>query len=176
MNEGNGEEQGNGLADRVANAQFQVEQYPESPESWDRLGQALLESGLLEEAIDAFDEAIARDPDDVEAHYGRGVGLGSLGDYEAAMAEFRFVTSCNPTAAVPHFMVELPEMLAVWRPSSNPKAWTWTRKRARGLQPGFGVLHCGRLEEAVIASARLANCNPCLYGLYELQGGSVCSA
>ncbi|GEM_PF-617354 len=155
MNEGNGEEQGNGLADRVANAQFQVEQYPESPESWDRLGQALLESGLLEEAIDAFDEAIARDPDDVEAHYGRGVGLGSLGDYEAAMAEFRFVTSCNPTAAVPHFMVgNCLRMLGRLEDAIEAiqKGLDMDPENGHAVY-NLGLVYsdCGRLEEAVIA-------------------------
>jgi tetratricopeptide (TPR) repeat protein len=173
MNEGNGEEQRNGLAERVANAQFQVEQFPESPESWDRLGQVLLESGLLEEANDAFEEAIGLDPDDVEAHYGRGVVLGSFGDYEGAMAEFRFVISCDPTASVPHFMVgNCLRMLGRMEDAIEAiqKGLDMDPENGHAVYNlGLVYADCGRLEEAVIAFRRAFELQPDFgVAVYEL--------
>ena len=52
------------------------------------VGYLLSQQGKLEDAIAAYDEAIRRKPDLVEAYNNRGAAKGTLGRYEAAIADF----------------------------------------------------------------------------------------
>ncbi len=75
----------------------------EDHQTLDRRAELYFEQGLLfatagklEEAIAAFDQALAIKPDKHEAFYGKGVVLGNLGRYEAAIAAYDQALAIKP--------------------------------------------------------------------------------
>ncbi|MCE2455021.1 MAG: tetratricopeptide repeat protein [Gemmatimonadetes bacterium] len=65
-----------------------IEDFPRDRASWRELGRSLYLGGEFEEALEAFDEVLAIDPEDRVAHYHRMLSLRALGrEAEATLAQ-----------------------------------------------------------------------------------------
>ena len=64
------------------------------------IGQRLLTAGETEEAVTFFARALDREPDHVDAHYGRALGLLALGRPEEARRDFEAIVALRPDGAV----------------------------------------------------------------------------
>ena len=64
------------------------------------IGQRLLTAGETEEAVTFFGRALDRDPDHVDAHYGRALGLLALGRPEEARRDFEAIVALRPESVV----------------------------------------------------------------------------
>lgn len=62
-------------------------------------GLLLAAKGRLEEAVDQYSEALALNPEMLEAYAARGGALGALEDYEGAIADYTAVIELDPEAA-----------------------------------------------------------------------------
>ena len=69
---------------------------PESPGGWITLGNALMDSGRFGEAIDAYQNALKRDPNNVNVRVDRGTCYRRVGKPGAAAEEFRKGIEINP--------------------------------------------------------------------------------
>ena len=109
-------------------------------------GLALLMSGKARPSLEAFDKALALQPDLVEARFNRGIASLQLGNYAAASAEFETVvkneeTRLRATAAYHN-------ALALDRAGKAGQAETWL-DRAVSLDPSLdaALLYAGALRE-----------------------------
>ncbi|MCE5298144.1 MAG: tetratricopeptide repeat protein [Methanoregulaceae archaeon] len=66
-------------------------------EEWNQRGETHHTMGRYEEAVAAFDQAIATDPDQSEAWKNRGLSLGRLGRADESEESFAQAISLNPT-------------------------------------------------------------------------------
>lgn len=78
----------------------QLEKFPRSAVLINLQGAALQVLGRLSESIEAFDKAIALQPDFAEAHSNRGNALKDLGDTDEAIASYDRAIRLNPRNAV----------------------------------------------------------------------------
>ncbi len=61
------------------------------------LGLACLETGLVQESVDAFRRAVASDPSSADAHFHLGTSLERLGDLRGALVAYHRATELNPS-------------------------------------------------------------------------------
>ena len=87
----------------VAELRAAVQEAPQDAELWTRLGNAAFEAGELEDAKDAYLEAIALDYLLGDAHYGLGLVEFARGDYQGALFAFNEVTRLFPDRFDGHF-------------------------------------------------------------------------
>jgi tetratricopeptide (TPR) repeat protein len=80
-----------------------VQQRPGDADAWTQLGAALYDDGLLDEAKDAYLEAIAIDYLSGDAHFGLGLVEFSRGDFQASLFAFNDVTRLFPERFDGHF-------------------------------------------------------------------------
>ena len=71
-------------------------------EDWFKKGLSFIESKRYEEAIEAFNKAVGKDPSYADAYNNRGVAWYHKGDYERAMADYDMALSINPNYADPY--------------------------------------------------------------------------
>lgn len=126
----------------------EIRLHPDSAEAQVHLGEAYLESGRNNEAIEAFKQALSLRADYVEARLGLGFAYASIGRYEDALAELKEVVRTVP---------------------DNPVAQ---------LGLGLIYLELGRFDEAIEAlkqATRLVPDDPAAYsvlGTSYLKAGS----
>ena len=98
----------NQLADLYNQGEFQavikqalslIEQYPQSFVVWNILGAAATQTGMLDQAVNAYKKAILIKPDYVDAHYNMGIALQDLGDYEKSIKAYKKAISLKPDYA-----------------------------------------------------------------------------
>ncbi len=82
------------------------------------IGQGLLTAGETEEAVTYFGRALVRDPDHLEAHYRRALGLLALGRPEDARRDFEAVVALRPDSGLADKAGLALEQLAPPRPDS----------------------------------------------------------
>jgi tetratricopeptide (TPR) repeat protein len=87
----------------VAELRAAVQATPEDAEAWTRLGNAAFEAGELEDAKDAYLEAIALDYLLGDAHYGLGLVEFARGDFQGALFAFNEVTRLFPDRFDGHY-------------------------------------------------------------------------
>jgi eukaryotic-like serine/threonine-protein kinase len=75
---------------------------PRSPAVYSGLGVIRAKQGRTDEAIEAYDKAIAIEPDYASAHDNRGSALLSKRDYSGAVAAYEKAVKCKPTSAEMH--------------------------------------------------------------------------
>jgi len=76
--------------------QREVEQAPDDPEAWLRLGLARQRRNEDLQALDAYDRALALDPTLAQAHHNRGVSLHYLGRWTQAVEAYREALRLDP--------------------------------------------------------------------------------
>lgn len=114
---------------------------PRHQQAWSCIGFLLAEREELDAAVEAFERAVALNPDDAPSHFNIGFILQRLGRHEAAVARFQRAVEIN---------------------ANTDRAWY-------GL--GLSLTELGRLEEAAerfAEAARLQPFNP--YAGYQLAG------
>jgi tetratricopeptide (TPR) repeat protein len=87
----------------VAELRAAVQETPEDAEAWTRLGNAAFEAGELEDAKDAYLEAIALDYLLGDAHFGLGLVEFARGDFQGALFAFNEVTRLFPDRFDGHY-------------------------------------------------------------------------
>ena len=129
-----------------------------------QLGLKAVSAGLMQKALDAFDRALAIDPQDAEAHSYRGVALAQLGRMHEALAAFDEALKINPQFAEAHYNrgVALTEL---GRTDEALAAFD----RALAINPQDAKAHhnrgavlakLGRTDEALVAFDRALAINP----------------
>jgi tetratricopeptide (TPR) repeat protein len=93
-------------------------------------GRALLERGDLRGAIEAFDAAIAHDPDDAGAWFSKGEALQGRGDEAAAVACFERVCELRPDDPEVFYRHAVALVNAHALISTAPKAYPWEYRDA----------------------------------------------
>jgi tetratricopeptide (TPR) repeat protein len=69
---------------------------PGKADGWIALGNALMDTQQFNEAIDAYQKALALDPKNVDVRVDMGTCMRGIGKYEAAIAEFRKALKLAP--------------------------------------------------------------------------------
>ena len=69
---------------------------------WFERGNAYVQSGDYEDAVEDFTQAITTDPNYADAYYSRGRVLGRLGKHQQAIGDFTQALSLNPKNANAH--------------------------------------------------------------------------
>jgi tetratricopeptide (TPR) repeat protein len=87
----------------VAELQAMAQQRPSDADVWTRLGNAQYEAGDVDDAKDAYLEAIALDYLSGDAHFGLGLVEFGRGDFQAALFAFNEVTRLYPDRFDGHF-------------------------------------------------------------------------
>jgi tetratricopeptide (TPR) repeat protein len=95
-----------------------------------QLGLKAVSAGLMQKALDAFDRALAIDPQDARIHYSRGLALALLGRIDKALAAFDEALKINPQFAEVH------------------------------CSRGLALAQLGRMDEALAAFDRALAINP----------------
>jgi Flp pilus assembly protein TadD len=85
------------MNNHLANLDRTRKSFPEGTVSWYEQGRALANLGKYVEALDCFDRAVLRCPDDPELWVFRGVTLIYLEQYEAALTSCDRALSISPT-------------------------------------------------------------------------------
>src|SRR5258708_12474506 len=67
--------------------------------AYTNVGAALAKNGELSEAVEAFQKALALEPDNLVAHLNLGVGLREKGDAKGALAHVRLVAQREPDSS-----------------------------------------------------------------------------
>lgn len=80
-----------------------VQQEPDNAYAWTQLGDAYLEQAEFEAAREAFQEAIALDYRQVDAHFGLGLAEYNRGDYQAALFSFSETARLAPERFDGHY-------------------------------------------------------------------------
>ena len=87
----------------VKKAKALTEQYPEAVFIWNILGAAAAQIGQSEQAITAFQNIIAIQPNHADAHYNMGNALKDQGKLDESIASYSKALSVNPGYADAHF-------------------------------------------------------------------------
>lgn len=79
-----------------------IEDYTKTTEYWFYLGYAYNESGMYQEAIESYNQAIRINPDDADAHNNLGLAYSNLGMYQEAIKSLTQALLINPDYAGAH--------------------------------------------------------------------------
>jgi tetratricopeptide (TPR) repeat protein len=130
--------------------------------------------GRFEDALAAYDQALALDPRRVPAHMGRGVALLALGRFEDALAAYDQALALDPRYALAH-MSRGVALLALGRPEDALAAYD----QALALDSGYALTHfnranalqaLGRPEDALAAYDQALALDPGLAAAHENKG------
>jgi hypothetical protein len=91
--------------DRAITSQRSLVQKQPTAERWNDLGNLLQVAGRLDEARDAYEKALAMDPQLATAHYNLGLLLRQAGEAHQAMKHFHAVTEIAPDNAWAWFQI-----------------------------------------------------------------------
>lgn len=75
---------------------------PGKADGWIALGNALMDTQQFNEAIDAYQKALALDPKNVDVRVDMGTCMRGIGKYEATVAEFRKAIKIAPSHVNAH--------------------------------------------------------------------------
>ena len=129
-----------------------------------QLGLKAVSAGLMQKALDAFDRALAIDPQDARIHYSRGVVLAQLGRMHEALAAFDEALKINPQFAKVHYsrglalaqLGRMDEALAAFDRALAINPQDAEAHHGRGL----ALAQLGRMDEALAAFDRALAINP----------------
>ena len=81
---------------QIATAQALIDRDPTDANGWIALGNAYFDAARMQEAVKAYDKALALKPDNPEVLTDQGVMYRELGQYDKAMANFKNASTLNP--------------------------------------------------------------------------------
>jgi tetratricopeptide (TPR) repeat protein len=148
----------------LAVGELLVKTLPDRPESHAQMAFAHLQLGQEREALESWQEVLARDENFADAHLGIGVILEERGDNEQALASYRKAIEVNPDSAQAYR--ELTEVLL--RTGKAEEALAVARECVRRFPTvcehhfwvGQALLELGEYEEAYRAHKEAIQLNP----------------
>jgi tetratricopeptide (TPR) repeat protein len=87
----------------IALKDAEIKDYKETAESWFILGIAYYDSGMYQQEIDSYKQAIRIKPNYAEAHNNLGVAYGKLGMHRQAIDSFKQAIRIKPDFAMAHY-------------------------------------------------------------------------
>jgi protein O-GlcNAc transferase len=140
-------------------------------------GNALEDEGLLERALECYQEAVRLAPNLARAHLNHGNVLLAMGDAEAAVAAYATALSHDPDYAAAHYNIGKANFT-----SGRPQAALAAFDRAIELKPDFVdaevgrsllLADLGRLDEAVAGYLRVLAIKPDYAEMHYCMGNAL---
>lgn len=91
-----------GAAETIESLERALQANPNDPKTCERLGNLLVESGRVTEALGYLQKAVELEPNNPTAHYNLGVALFELGRVDEAITQYQKDLALNPRDALAH--------------------------------------------------------------------------
>lgn len=144
------------------------------------LGLACLETGLVQESVDAFRHAVACDPCSTDAHFRLGISLERLGDVGAALVAYHRATELDPSlteawyraGALVHMLGHRDEAIACFERAAQ----SGSKTRFGRLGAARALLTAGRDREGERALRKVIATDPENPLAHDLLGNLLAEA